>query len=60
MSGERCETCERRIEAVRREEGRPIPGDTGFVAGNDIERARHRRRRRERHRNWALEAEYSK
>lgn|GEM_PF-2814788 len=58
VNGGRCEPCEKHAESIRREEGRAIPGDAGFVATNDIERARHRRRVRERERyaNAACEA----
>lgn len=60
IRGERCETCEKQAEAVRREEGRPVPGDADFVATNDIEHARHRRRLRERQLSSALERERAK
>lgn len=59
IRGERCETCEKQAEAVRRDEGRLVPGDAGFVATNDIERARHRRRLRERRLSSVLESERS-
>ena len=49
VKGGRCEPCEKRAESIRRNEGRLIPGDSGFVATNDIELARHRRRCRERY-----------